>query len=324
MISAQPNSVGLVVIGQNLEWRLSAVLTSCSKWKHRVYVDSGSSDRSVALATGLGWDVIEAPRPYSAAGARNCGAEYLRGKYSHLTHLQMLDGDCRLCANWLDDALAHLAATSDLGGLYGRLKEETPDRNVFHRVTNWEWSQARSHFGGVVLLNMDAVLAVGGYHNMVAGEDIDLCHRLRSAGWRVDRLEVDMAVHDIRMDSPAHWWRRNVRSGIAYAELFRRHRLAARETVSIWLWTILLPGLALVLGGPEWVAALLGTQLLRIYWTQQRLNGLTRTDAAAVALLCLGGKWPMLMGQIRFLCSGGQAAGSNCTPDRAPFSTSTA
>src|ERR1700744_855397 len=69
-------SVGVVLIGRNEGERLRRALESLAKRAEQlVYVDSGSTDDSVALARSFGATVVELDlrRPFTAARARNEG-----------------------------------------------------------------------------------------------------------------------------------------------------------------------------------------------------------------------------------------------------------
>ncbi|HLV68484.1 MAG TPA: glycosyltransferase, partial [Polyangiaceae bacterium] len=68
--------LGLVAIGRNEGNRLERCLASALEHvAHVVYVDSGSTDDSVARARALGADVVELDTntPFTAARARNAG-----------------------------------------------------------------------------------------------------------------------------------------------------------------------------------------------------------------------------------------------------------
>ena len=59
-----------------------------------------------------------------------------------------------------------------------------------------------------------ALREVGGFDpTMIAGEEPELCRRLRAAGWRIMRLPVPMTIHDAAMTRLNQWWLRAVRSG---------------------------------------------------------------------------------------------------------------
>ena len=73
-------SVDAVVIGRNEGDRLIACLASMQGQVRRVvYVDSGSTDGSVAAARAAGAQVValDMARPFTAARARNAGLEML-------------------------------------------------------------------------------------------------------------------------------------------------------------------------------------------------------------------------------------------------------
>jgi glycosyltransferase involved in cell wall biosynthesis len=78
-MTLSPNTAirtGLVAIGRNEGERLRRCLISAQGvYDHVVYVDSGSSDDSVALAESFGAVVVvlDTARPFTAARARNAG-----------------------------------------------------------------------------------------------------------------------------------------------------------------------------------------------------------------------------------------------------------
>jgi GT2 family glycosyltransferase len=60
---------------------------------------------------------------------------------------------------------------------------------------------------------------VGGFRaDVIAAEDSELCVRLRTAGWRIWHLDVEMTLHDAAMTSFSQWWRRAVRAGYCFAQ----------------------------------------------------------------------------------------------------------
>ena len=74
------NNIGLVAIGRNEGERLRQCLLSVvGKVAQVVYVDSGSTDGSVELATSLDVSVVELDLsiPFTAARARNAGSTHL-------------------------------------------------------------------------------------------------------------------------------------------------------------------------------------------------------------------------------------------------------
>jgi glycosyl transferase family 2 len=179
-----------------------------------------------------------------------------------IQYIQFLDGDCELNANWPLHAIAFLEAHAKAAACFGRRRERFPDRSVFNRLCDLEWSvpvgPARA-FGGDVMIRALALDAVGGYReDMIAGEDPELGVRLRAAGWQIWCLDSEMSLHDAAMTRFGQWWIRNVRSGYAFAlgaDLHGRtpERHWVWESRRALLWGLLLPVSCAVL------AALLGT-----------------------------------------------------------------
>jgi penicillin amidase len=53
----------------------------------------------------------------------------------------------------------------------------------------------------------------GGYRDdLIAGEEPELCLRLRKAGWKIWRLDAEMTLHDAQILRFDQWWRRTVRA----------------------------------------------------------------------------------------------------------------
>nr|WP_299491222.1 glycosyltransferase [Acaryochloris sp. IP29b_bin.137] len=110
MLDAQEAmSIGIVAIGRNEGDRLKACLQSAiaqvSK-SHIVYVDSGSTDDSVAWAGALAITVLnlDLSIPFTAARARNAGFNYLCSQFPALKYVQFVDGDCFLEPTWCQQA----------------------------------------------------------------------------------------------------------------------------------------------------------------------------------------------------------------------------
>ena len=88
--------------------------------------------------------------------------------------------------------------------------------------------------GGDVMMRCDALQAVGGYRDdLIAGEEPELCVRLRAAGWKIWRLDHEMTLHDAAMLHFAQWWRRQMRSGYAFAQGAKLH---GRSPERHWVW----------------------------------------------------------------------------------------
>ena len=89
------DAIAIVLIGRNEGARLKNALASVKGLVERVvYVDSGSTDDSVAHARAEGVEVVELDMaiPFTAARARNAGFERVKD----LRYVQLVDGDCEV------------------------------------------------------------------------------------------------------------------------------------------------------------------------------------------------------------------------------------
>lgn len=271
--------IAALIIGRNEGARFLACLASLPEGLSRViYVDSGSNDGSVAAAQEFGADVVslDMDQPFTAARARNAGLARLDA--NDIDYVQMIDGDCALQDGWIATASAALSANPKLAVVCGRRRERVPEASVYNRLCDHEWDTPvglAKACGGDALMRLSAVHAVGGYNPaLIAGEEPDLCVRLRQAGWQIERLDAEMTWHDADMHRFGQWWRRSTRAGHAFAEGAALHgappeRHWVVETRRALLWGAVLPVVALlgaVLISPWMLALLLAypAQMLRL------------------------------------------------------------
>jgi GT2 family glycosyltransferase len=242
--------IGAVVIGRNEGARLLACLASLEAVDPAltVYVDSGSTDGSVAAAAAAGARVVELDPsiPFSAARARNAGLAALRALPHPPDLVQFVDGDCVLREGWIAAAAAFLAANPRAAIACGRLRERHPETSIYKRLCDWEWDTPVGPIpvcGGIAMIRVAPLIEVGGFRDdIVAGEDEEVCIRLRAAGHEIWRLGAEMAWHDAAIHRLGQWHRRMVRAGYAYADLGTRHPAHfAAERRRAWLWGALLP-----------------------------------------------------------------------------------
>lgn len=249
--------VGVVVIGRNEGERLAACLSSIPEDLPLVYVDSGSTDQSVALARQCGATVLELDMaiPFTAARARNAGFAALLKEHPDREVVQFVDGDMILQRGWLPYATGFLSQQTDVAVVAGRNRERFPDQSRYNALCDIEWNtpvgEAKA-VGGAAMYLVSAFRDVGGFDPEIsAGEEPELCLRLRRAGQRIFRLPHEMTLHDAAIRSFGQWWKRATRSGYAYALGALRHGFSAdryrvREVVRALLWGGLLPGAALL------------------------------------------------------------------------------
>ena len=250
--------VDAVVIGRNEGARLAVCLDSLRPQVRRViYVDSGSTDDSLTTARARGAEVValDMTVPFTAARARNAGLAALAADAPDF--VQLVDGDCEVRADWVSTALRAMADHPRAVVVCGRRRERYPDATIYNRLCDAEWDTPVGEAlacGGDALMRYAAVQAVGGYDpTLIAGEEPDLCLRLRRAGGEVWRIDAEMTLHDAAMTRFGQWWQRSRRAGHAFAEGAWRYGRAPekhwlRETRRALIWGAGVPVVALVAG----------------------------------------------------------------------------
>ena len=300
--------IGLVAIGRNEGERLKLCLRSIPANIPIIYVDSASTDDSVAFAQSLGAEVVELDMalPFTAARARNEGVEALLQAHPETEYIQFVDGDCELEADWFAIAADFLSTDRSIAAVCGRRSERFPDASIYNRMCDAEWDtpigEAKA-CGGDAMVRTVAFSQVGGYDpSMIAGEEPELCQRLRGAGWRIWRLDTTMTTHDADMHHTAQWWQRAVRSGFGYAQVWKktgasgRDILYRRETISALFWTfgvIFAALLATIIFGPA------GLAVAALIWATQ-LTRLAMREGFTKGLHLLVGKIAETVGILRF------------------------
>lgn len=306
---AEATGVGLVAIGRNEGARLTRCLAAVPMGLPVVYVDSASTDGSAEMARAAGATVLalELDRPFTAARARADGVALLTTGHPDLQFVMFVDGDCELEPGWLAAAQGFLTSHSDFAAVCGRRRERFPNASLYNRIADREWNTPigeAAACGGDAMFRLDAYRAVGGFDPaMIAGEEPELCTRLRGAGWRIMRLDAPMTIHDADMHRFGQWWRRGLRSGFGFAQAWRTTRrrqagaLYGRELGRAWLWGLAVPGASIagaVLVHPATILAwpaLVTAQFLR----------LRRRHGAGHAVLLVLSHYAAFAGTVRYL-----------------------
>lgn len=319
-------SVGVVLIGRNEGDRLVRALDAVVReGLPAVYVDSGSTDDSVAEARGRGVGVVELDMTggFSAARARHAGFEALLEGHRDLAFVQFIDGDCEIVDGWIEAARSALEAQADVAVVCGRRRERFPEQSIYNRNIDREWDTPvgeAAACGGDAMMRVAAYREAGGFDGSVrAGEEPELCRRIRQLGWRVLRIDRDMTWHDAAMMQFGQWWRREVRSGYGALAVYLRTggtgaRLFAAQVRRTWGWTVGWLALALALIGSgyvvagSWVGAAVGVlfalsvqvaQWVRLAW-RWRSPDVPVAVAWKLAGLSVLGKWVQWCGHLLY------------------------
>jgi glycosyltransferase involved in cell wall biosynthesis len=221
--------LSVVVIGRNEGERLGRCFESIAQMRplhgsiEIIYVDSGSTDGSLERAVQSSVKVIrlESSRPCAAAG-RNAGWRAAKAPI-----VFFLDGDTVLESNFVADSIAELNHPG-VAVVFGNRREINQKASIYNRLLDLDWISpvgAVDFCGGDALIRREVLEGVGGYdERLIAGEEPEMCRRIRALGFTVLHLDRPMTGHDLAMTRFSQYWRRAVRSGYAYAEVSARFR----------------------------------------------------------------------------------------------------
>ena len=153
---------------------------------------------SVTAARQIGAFVVilDLSKPFTAARARNEGVGALKALRRSVRFVQFVDGDCTLANDWIDKAFTFIAQREDVAVVCGRRRERYPRASIYNLLFDLEWDTPVGEFpacGGDALVRLKAFDAVGGFRpQLIAGEEPELCVRLRERGWKIWRLDAEM------------------------------------------------------------------------------------------------------------------------------------
>ena len=211
--------ISVVVIGRNEGARLGRCLASVGAMLREgfsietIYVDSGSSDDSVAVAERMGATLValDSKRPTAAMG-RNAGWRIARGSI-----VLFLDGDTALDSRFVADSLGCFEDES-VAVVWGHRREMQPRSSVYVRVMDLDWVYSpgwTSFCGGDALFRRDVLQAVGGFdETLIAGEEPELCRRIAAIGKRILHVDRAMTGHDLAITKFGQYWRRGYAHGL--------------------------------------------------------------------------------------------------------------
>ena len=319
------SAIGVVAIGRNEGPRLAECLSSARGRPDVpiVYVDSDSTDGSADLARSMGVEVVELGpgRVHGRDGPqRGAGAARQPGVRPRIRDVPRRRLHPGAEAGSTGPSPSSTATrgwpSSPVAG-----ENETARSSVFRRLMDIEWNTPVGEAdacGGDAAMRVGPFRDLGGFEpTLAAGEEPEFCHRLRSRGWRILRVDAEMTCHDMGEASAGPWWRRNVRQGYAAEDVTRRFPGPSgsyrRRIISAWRWGVAVPACVLAAaalgpastGWPPIACGLLASliypvQALRIAWmVRPRAPDLATAMAYGVSLLVA--KWPHLQGQLYYM-----------------------
>lgn len=307
-------NIGIVIIGRNEGERLIRCLHSIQEYiQYSVYVDSASSDNSVEAAKKLSAHTLalDMSMPFTAARARNAGFAELLNLYPETEFVQFVDGDSEIINNWIPEAAQFLHINQPIAVVSGILNERFPEKTIYNALCDLEWKMPEGEIrscGGNAMMRVSAFKQVNGYlPNLAAGEEPEMCVRLRQNGWKIWHLHHAMMLHDADMTTFKQWWKRTVRGGYAFAEGAFLHGKAPEfhwvaESKRAWLWGFFIPLIILIafVFKPVWgllLSLLYPIQVIRLTLKSK----LPLRMAILHACFLVIGKFAELVGQVKFL-----------------------
>ena len=221
-------ALSVVVIGRNEGARLLGCFASVRAMEfagevETIYVDSGSTDGSVAAMQAAGVTVVRLvdDRPTAAKG-RNAG-----WRVSNAETVLFLDGDTVLHPRFVVEAMPAFDDAS-VAVVWGHRRELYPGNSAYNRVLDLDWVYApgfTSFCGGDALFRREVLQQTGGFdETLIAGEEPELCRRILDLGGHILHVDLPMTGHDLAVTRFRQYWRRATRAGHAYAEVASRFR----------------------------------------------------------------------------------------------------
>jgi N-acetylglucosaminyl-diphospho-decaprenol L-rhamnosyltransferase len=241
-----------VIVTYNSARALEAMLQSDSTrsaFSRIIVVDNDSRDETREVAYKAGVEVVRLSKNHGFGVAANAGVAETTGELIALLNpdveIEQSGAMDRLAAQFADDRVAIVAPALRLPG--GQIQDSartvpTPvnlvRRRFVHRRAGALWSVGAVDAGWVVgaamIIRRTSFQLVGGFDNryLVYFEDVDLCVRMRRAGYsvRFDPGVVLAHQHAASSRQSMRNWttRQHMRSALLFYRRFPRYLLSAR------------------------------------------------------------------------------------------------
>ncbi|MFC0806871.1 glycosyltransferase family 2 protein [Ensifer sp. P24N7] len=196
-------TISIIIKTLNEEKRIAATVESALAALRDVggeviIADSGSCDRTVEIASQYPVIIAQIAPP----ARPSCGiGPQLGFQHSRHDYVCLIDGDMLLDAAFLKDAVRFLADNPAMAGVTGHVEEMHISNLEFARRVSRNAPENRTgpidRMNGGGLYRRSAVDDVGylSDRNLHGYEEFDLGIRLRSAGWRLYRLDRRFVQH---------------------------------------------------------------------------------------------------------------------------------
>jgi glycosyltransferase involved in cell wall biosynthesis len=234
-VSDAPSSATVIVRTFNSERTLPTTLAALARQTVRpeiVIVDSGSSDRTLALARPAADRIVElAPEEFSYGRALNRGAEVASGE----VHLALSSHCAPSTDDWVERSLGHYARR-DVAGTNGRaaaVDRHPPDEVIVQTGADADpfpmFSNHASSWRAAVWRDFPFD------EELVASEDAEWSLRVRAAGWVIVFDPALLVPTDHRwQQGPRALYRRIRNETLGTAAFTRVEPLRTRDLVHHW------------------------------------------------------------------------------------------
>ena len=228
--------ISVVIIGRNEGEKLNRCIQSVLNMDYSrddyeiIYVDSDSTDGSIDTAQNLKVDKVISlvtDNPCAAAG-RNRGLNDAKGEF-----VLFLDGDTEIKPDFIRKAIPCFS-NPQIAIVYGDRYEINLDE-FYIKLCAMDWNRTYGFTetsGGDILIRKSITDVLGGYYEIIAGEDPELSNRVINAGYKILHLETDMVSHDLGIDNFKKYWKHAIRSGFAYSIVAS---LTKDRPVTLWV-----------------------------------------------------------------------------------------
>jgi len=304
-------NTGIVVIGRNEGQRLIYCLESVLVTGYPIiYVDSQSTDNSVNEALSRNIEVIQldSTKPLSAARARNEGFKRLVELNPSIKYVHFIDADCELESEWLQRASIHLERQEEVAVVCGRLREKHRNDSVYMILCDIDWYRSSgiiNSCGGIATYRRSVFESLDGFNeNLIAGEEPELCSRIRSNNQNILCLEAEMGTHDSAMTRFSQWWTRSVKVGYGFMSGSQWGGWGKQYKSSLF-WGGLLPFFILItiffsINLAIVFFILYPVQIYRIYSNFEGDPSLTNSERWLFSIFCVLAKFPETQGILTY------------------------
>jgi glycosyltransferase involved in cell wall biosynthesis len=214
--------VSVVIIGKDEEKNLANCIRSVREIDYPaerveiIYVDTGSNDRSVAVARQQNINTVEERGQCPSPGlARNRGIKEAKYEIIHF-----IDGDMTMDSGYLRKAVRFLAVDK-IGCVIGDVQERGSERSLLSRVLNYPWASRKTGFveapGGGGTFRKSVLETIEGYNPWILkGQETEIGYRIREEGYRIYKIDHLMAIHDYGINRLDDLFKRSYRMGSSY------------------------------------------------------------------------------------------------------------